>query len=57
MLSRWKQPEIVFVIWSILALAILLPVRFLLNSSFPILYIFRIQISHPWGNSPRFLKK
>ena len=36
MLSRSKQPEIVFVIWSILALASLIPVTLLLKSSFPI---------------------
>jgi membrane protease YdiL (CAAX protease family) len=44
MSPRLKQPEIVFAIWSILALAILLPVTFLLNSSFPIFTVLWILI-------------
>jgi membrane protease YdiL (CAAX protease family) len=43
MLSGWKRPEIIFVIWTILALAILLPVTYLLNGSFPfftVIWIF-----------------
>jgi membrane protease YdiL (CAAX protease family) len=44
MVSRWKQPQIVFSIWSILALASLLPVTFLLHSSFPIFTVLWILI-------------
>jgi len=34
--SRWRQPEIIFVIWSILALVVLLLVTKYLNGSFPL---------------------
>jgi membrane protease YdiL (CAAX protease family) len=35
--SGWKKPEIIFVTWSILALALLFPVTYLLHGSFPML--------------------
>ena len=44
MLSGLKRPEIFFVIWTVLALAILLPVTFLLHSSFPIFTVLWILI-------------
>jgi len=43
-LSRWKPPEIVFAIWSFLALAALLPVTNLLNGSFPLFTAFWILV-------------
>ena len=44
LLSRQKLPEIVFVIWALLALAILLPAAQWLNGSFPILIVVWILI-------------
>ncbi len=44
MRSGLKRPEIIFAIWSILALAILLPVTFLLKSSFPIFTVLWILV-------------
>lgn len=44
MLSRWKRPEIVFVIWSLLALAALLPVTLLLKGSLPLFTVLWILI-------------
>jgi membrane protease YdiL (CAAX protease family) len=43
-LSRWKRPEIVFAIWSLLALASLLPVTLLLNGSFPVFTVLWILV-------------
>jgi hypothetical protein len=42
MLSRWKQSEVVFAVWSTLALVILLPITRLLNGSFPLLTVLWI---------------
>jgi membrane protease YdiL (CAAX protease family) len=42
--SKWRKPETIFVIWSSLALALLLPVTILLRGSFPILTVFWIFI-------------
>ena len=44
MLSRLKQPEILLAIWSVLALAVLLPVTFLLKSAFPIFTVLWILV-------------
>ena len=42
MFSRCRTPETIFVIWSILALALLLPVTILLRGSFPFLTVLWI---------------
>lgn len=42
--SRWKQPEIIFAIWSILALASLYPVTKYLDGAFPIFTVIWILV-------------
>jgi len=42
MFPQWRKPEIIFMIWSILALALLLPVTVLLRGSFPVLTVLWI---------------
>ena len=42
MYSTWRKPETIFMIWSLLALALLLPVTVLLRGSFPLLTVLWI---------------
>jgi membrane protease YdiL (CAAX protease family) len=44
LLARWKYPQIIFIIWALLALVVLFPVTRLLNASFPIFTILWIII-------------
>jgi membrane protease YdiL (CAAX protease family) len=42
--QKLKKPEIVFIVWSLLALAALLPVTFLLDGSFPLFTVIWILV-------------
>jgi membrane protease YdiL (CAAX protease family) len=44
MFSRSKRPETLFMIWSLLALAALLPVTYLLDGSFPVFTVVWILV-------------
>lgn len=44
MTNKWKKPEIIFVIWAGLALAILIPITSLLHSAFPLFTVLWILV-------------
>ena len=44
MTSKWLKPEIIFIIWCLLALATLFPVTILLNGSFPLFTVVWILV-------------